>query len=111
MNNRDLTIAGLIATGAVEVPRTRSSKYRVFRDPVSPDAYYFVGKSGALRFGCCGSKSISWTGTDRHRAYREIGNPAIRWESVAQARAAFERILAGRPQPAVSGYVDFTANG
>ena len=106
MSNRQLTINGLLATGAAEVIPSPSKVYRTFTDPTFLYAFYFVGKSGALRYGQFSKTSRSLTDTPRHKAFREIGNPALRWESTEQARAAYERILAGRPLPAVSGYVD-----
>jgi len=96
MTNRDLTIAGLLATGAMEVIPSPSRKYRTFRSAFSDHTLFFVGRSGALRWGDNVSNSFSMTDSRRHRAYREIGNPSIHWESADQAQAAFRRILEGR---------------
>jgi len=93
MTNRDLTIAGLLATGATEVIPSPTKKYRTFRDQSRNDAFFFVGRSGALRYGMTVTGSVSLTDTRRHKVFREIGNPALKWESTEQARAAYERIL------------------
>ena len=93
MTNRDLTIAGLLATGAAEVLPSPTKKYRTFRDPQRNDAFFFVGRSGALRYGERITGSLSLTDTRRHRAYREVGNPAIHWETTEQARATFDRLV------------------
>ena len=94
-SNRQLTINGLLACGATEVIPSPSSKYRTFRDPARNDAFFFVGPSGALRYGERVTGSMSWTDTRRHRAYREVGNPALRWESVDQARVAWISLCGG----------------
>lgn len=96
MNNRDLTIAGLLAIGAVEILPSPTRKYRAFRDPLRNDASFFVGRSGALRYGERVTGSISLTDTRRHKALREIGSPAIHWQSPDAARAEFDRIVDGR---------------
>ena len=101
MNNRDLTINGLLATGAAEVIPSPTNKYRTFRHEWLKDAFYFVGKSGALRYGERVTGSISLTDSRRHRSYRSIGNPAVHWVSAEQARAAYERIVSYTPCPAV----------
>ena len=106
MNLRDQTIAGLLATGAAEVIPSPTSKYRTFRDHSRNDAYFFVGRSGALRYGETITGSRSLTNSRQHRAYRSIGNPECKWESAEQARAAYDRIASYCPCPAVSGYVD-----
>jgi hypothetical protein len=97
-NNRQLTINGLLACGLREVKPAPSRKYLAF-DRHDGQGRMFVGKSGALRWSRTGkaSDSLSITDNARHKAYREVGNPALKWESTEQAVAAFERILAGTP--------------
>ena len=92
MNNRQLTINGLTACGWTRDGKT--AKYVVFTRPET-DQQLFVGKSGALRWSVKGTvkDSISMTNGPRHRAYREIGNPSIKWESTDQANNAYRYLI------------------
>ena len=96
-NNRQLTINGLLACGWREVKPAPSRKYLAF-DRSDGQGRFFVGKSGALRWSPTSTVGDSQSMTDnaRHKAYREVGNPAIRWESVDQAADAYSRIMAGK---------------
>ena len=89
MNSKQLTIAGLIARGFLEVAGA-SKKYRVFAR-TNVNRRYLVGHSGALR-ACDGSAlspSISLTGTRAHRAFQGVGEMAGGLTSVEQADAVF----------------------
>ncbi len=46
---REKYIAGLLVLGYVQID-TLSSKFEVFAKPNSPVPFFFVGKSGSLRF-------------------------------------------------------------
>lgn len=96
-SNRQLTINGLLACGWREVKPAPSRKYLAF-DRTDGQGRFFVGKSGALRWSRTGkaSDSLSITDNARHKAYREVGNPAIRWQSVDQAVDAYSRIMVGK---------------
>ena len=96
-NNRQLTINGLLATGWREVKPAPSRKYVTFARDGLPGRMY-VGKSGALRWNPDGpiGGSVSLTDSRRHRAYREVGNPAIRWTDTDAAETAFASILGGK---------------
>ncbi len=95
MNNRDATIAGLVAVGYTQEP-IRSSKYLAFaREDVACD--YLVGKSGALRKKPCGgpiSTSSTLTGGRFHRALREVGRHAAQYSSTEQAQNHLLELIA-----------------
>ncbi len=46
---REKYIAGLLALGYAQID-SRSSKFEVFAKPGTPVPFFFVGKSGSLRF-------------------------------------------------------------
>jgi len=96
-SKRQLTINGLKACGWREVKPAPSRKYLAY-DRNDGQGRMFVGGSGALRWSRTGkaSDSRSETDTASHKAYQEIGNPAIRWESVDQAVDAYSRIMVGK---------------
>lgn len=78
MNQKQATIAGLIALGFVE--EVRSRKYRCFNEPVPqgvPFVTYLVGKSGALRKCRVGNNtianSVSLTDSVNHKALAYVG--------------------------------------
>lgn len=75
LNNKQATLAGLRACGAVET--FRSSKYRTF---ILDRATYMVGKSGALRAVRPETAplhhSLSYTDKPRHSALRYVGRIA-----------------------------------
>jgi len=98
-SKKQLTINGLLACGWREIQPSPSRKYRAFSGGSPESGRMFVGGSGALRWSPTGTVggAVSITGTARHRAYQEIGNPAIRWESPDQAIAAYHRIQQGKP--------------
>lgn len=95
-SKRQLTINGLLACGWREVKPAPSRKYLTFER--SDCGRFFVGKSGALRWASRVAVSDSRSMTDgrEHNAYQEIGNPAIRWQSVDQAVDAYSRIMVGK---------------
>ena len=95
MTNRQLTIAGLLACGWQEVKPAPSRKYNTFGQPGLVGRMY-VGRSGALRWNPNGpiGGSMSLTGSKTHRAYREVGDPAIHWQNTDAAMRAFYRIMA-----------------
>ena len=41
----------LLDKGFEELPRTKTKKYRVFKNPQRENILYFVGKKGAIRAG------------------------------------------------------------
>ncbi len=90
----ELTIRGLMACGWMTPLDSGSTKYLSFARP-GCDQRLFVGKSGALRWSMTGkvSNSQSMTGGKRHRAYRELGSPTYRFESVEQAQKVYHEIL------------------
>jgi len=55
---RERFAAALIARGSEEVP-SKSEKYLTFTRPAKPGTFYFIGVSGALRFGRTSGKSIA----------------------------------------------------
>lgn len=65
MTKTEKTIRGLLAVGFREV-NTTSGKYRAFykMDSDGKDRYYFVGRSGALRFCRTNTVSRSVSATD-----------------------------------------------
>jgi len=96
MNNRQLTIAGLLACGWQEIKPAPSRKYTTFGQPGLLGRMY-VGRSGALRWNPKGpiGGSMSLTDSKTHRAYRAVGDPAIHWPDVDSAMRAFQRIMEG----------------
>ena len=95
MNNRQLTIAGLLACGWREIKPAPSRKYTTFGQPGLVGRMY-IGRSGALRWNPKGpiGGSMSLTDSRTHRAYREVGDPAIHWQNTDAAMRAFYRIMA-----------------
>jgi hypothetical protein len=97
MNNRELTIRGLTACGFTQTRQT--AKYLVFT--ATDDARtYFLGRSGGLRMSRTGTftGSLSLTGCAGHKAFKTVGDPSYRFESVTQAREVWTtalRTLAG----------------
>ena len=60
MKKADIIIEHLKSKGSKELPST-SRKYRKFTHPTRENAFYWVGKSGALRAGRTAGDSISLT--------------------------------------------------
>ena len=64
MTLRERFVTALTARGHKRVD-ARTGKYLVFTSRI-PDNFYFVGRSGALRFGRCATASVPVS--DRHKA-------------------------------------------
>ncbi len=64
---REQYIAGLLALGYVKIA-SRSSKFEVFSEPGSSAVFFFVGKSGSLRFSTNARVDSSIPVSDRAKA-------------------------------------------
>lgn len=64
---REKYIAGLLALGYAQID-SRSSKFEVFAKPGTPATFFFVGKSGSLRFSDVRRVDSSIPASDRTKA-------------------------------------------
>ena len=103
MNNKQATIAGILACGYEEEPG-RSRKYRCFNKPAPegvPTRTLLVGKSGALRVipeSCSAiSESLSKTDSKVHKAYQYVGRMADRidWLPAPKCREIVAQFVRG----------------